>query len=125
MGFGPDALAVIMTIMILIVMAYTILGGMFSILVTDFMQFVILTFGMLVATVAVLVQVDLQDMSAAVSTVMAPRGGPVHESAFRLDVCVWIFISSIAAAALWQPGTATALASESLLSRNVSSSGPV
>ncbi|MBP1649122.1 MAG: Sodium:solute symporter family protein [Bacteroidetes bacterium] len=114
MGFGPDALAVIMTIMILIVMAYTILGGMFSILVTDFMQFVILTFGMLVATVAVLVQVDLQDMSAAVSTVMGPAGvDPFTNPRFGWTFVVWIFISSIAAAALWQPGTATALASES------------
>ena len=46
MGFGPGALAIIMTVMLLIVVSYTILGGMFSIVITDFMQFVVLAFGM-------------------------------------------------------------------------------
>jgi solute:Na+ symporter, SSS family len=114
MGFGPGALAIIMTIMILVVMAYTILGGMFSIVVTDFMQFVILTLGMLVATVAVLTRVDLQSMSVAVSTTLGQAGvDPLMNPRFGWTFVVWIFISSIAAGALWQPGTATALASES------------
>ena len=59
MGFGPDALLVIMSVMLAVVMTYTILGGMFSIVITDFMQFVVLSFGMLVATLAVLWTVDL------------------------------------------------------------------
>ena len=114
MGFGPGALAIIMTIMILVVMAYTILGGMFSIIVTDFMQFVILSIGMLVATVAVLTQVDFQSMSAAVQTALGPAGvDPTVNPRFGWTFIFWIFISSVAAAALWQPGTATALASES------------
>lgn len=114
MGFGPEALAIIMTVMILVVMAYTILGGMFSIVVTDFMQFVILAFGMLVATAAVVLQVDLQSMSTAVWTTFGQAGvDPLVNSRFGWTFVVWIFISSVAAAALWQPGTATALASES------------
>ncbi len=114
MGFGPEALAIIMTVMILVVMGYTILGGMFSIVVTDFMQFVILAFGMLVATVAVLLRVDLQSMSTAVSTTLGQAGvDPLANPRFGWTFVIWIFISSIAAGALWQPGTATALASES------------
>ncbi len=114
MGFGPEALAVIMTVMILVVMAYTILGGMFSIVVTDFMQFVILAFGMLVATVAVLLQVDLQSMSTAVSVTLGQAGlDPFTNPRFGWTFVVWIFISSVAASALWQPGTSKALAAES------------
>lgn len=114
MGFGPEALAVIMTVMILVVMAYTILGGMFSIVVTDFMQFIMLAFGMIVATVAVLLQVDLHSMSAAVATALGQAGmDPLANPRFGWTFVIWIFISSVAAAALWQPGTATALASES------------
>ena len=35
MGFGPNVLAIIMTIMLLIVISYTVLGGMFSVVITD------------------------------------------------------------------------------------------
>jgi solute:Na+ symporter, SSS family len=114
MGFGPGALAVIMTIMLVIVVFYTILGGMFSIVITDFMQFVVLAFGMLVATIAVFVRVDLTSISAAVSNTMGSAGvDPFANPRFGWTFVLWIFVSSLAAGALWQPGTSKALASES------------
>ena len=114
MGFGSGALALIMSVMILIVIAYTILGGMFSIVITDFMQFVVLAFGMLVATVAVFMRVDMASMSAAVSTTLGTAGvNPFVNPRFGWTFVIWILVSSVAAGALWQPGTSKALASES------------
>lgn len=114
MGFGPEALAIIMTVMILVVVSYTILGGMFSIVITDFMQFVVLAFGMLVATVAVLMNVDLTSMSTAVATTLGSAGvDPLANPHFGWTFVVWILVCSVAAGALWQPGTSKALASES------------
>jgi len=114
MGFGPGALAVIMTIMVVIVVVYTILGGMFSIVITDFMQFVVLAFGMLVATIAVLIRVDLGSISAAVSNTLGAAGvDPFANPRFGWTFVLWIFVSSLAAGALWQPGASKALASES------------
>ena len=114
MGFGPGALAIIMTVMLLIVVSYTILGGMFSIVITDFMQFVVLAFGMLVATVAVLLRVDLTSISTAVSNTLGPSGvDPFTNPRFGWTFVLWIFVCSVAAGALWQPGTSKALASES------------
>jgi solute:Na+ symporter, SSS family len=114
MGFGPGALTITMTIMLVIVVFYTILGGMFSIVITDFMQFVILAFGMLVATIAVLVRVDLASMTTAVSNVLGSSGvDPFSNPRFGWTFVIWIFVSSLAAGALWQPGTSKALASES------------
>jgi SSS family solute:Na+ symporter len=114
MGFGPQAIALIMTIMVLIVIFYTILGGMFSIVITDFMQFVVLSVGMLVATIAVLLRVDLTSISTAVSTTLGESGvNPLSNPRFGWTFVIWIFVSSVAAAALWQPGTSKALASES------------
>jgi len=114
MGFGPGAIAVIMSIMIVIVIAYTILGGMFSIVVTDFMQFVVLSFGMFVATVAVLLNVDMASVGTAIATSLGESGfDPFINPRFGWTFVVWILISSIAAGALWQPGTSKALASES------------
>ena len=114
MGFGPGALAIVMTIMLLVVISYTILGGMFSIVITDFMQFVILSFGMLVATVAILLQVDFTSLPDAVYSQLGEEGSnPFINTRFGWTFIIWIFISNIAAAALWQPSTSKALASES------------
>jgi len=114
MGFGPGALAIIMTVMILIVVSYTILGGMFSIVITDFMQFVVLAFGMLVATVAVLWRVDLTSISTTVSNTLGASGvDPFVNPRFGWTFVLWILVCSVAAGALWQPGTSKALASES------------
>jgi SSS family solute:Na+ symporter len=114
MGFGPDALVIIMSVMLVVVMTYTILGGMFSIVITDFMQFVVLSFGMLVATIAVLGTVDLTAMAEAVQRHLGADGvDPLTNPRFGWTFVVWILVSSLAAAALWQPGTSKALASES------------
>ena len=114
MGFGPDALAAVMTVMVLVVIAYTVVGGMFSIIVTDFMQFVVLTFGMIVATAAILLNVDISAMTLAVERTMGVQGvDPFVNPHFGWTFVIWLFVSSIAASALWQPGASKALASES------------
>ncbi len=114
MGLGPQAITLIMILMIVVVVAYTVLGGMFSIIVTDFMQFVILSLGMLVATVAILLKVDLAQVSSVVSAQYGEGGfNPLVNPRFGWMFIVWILISNVAAGALWQPGTSKALASES------------
>lgn len=113
-GFGPQAITIIMLVMVTIVVTYTVLGGMFSVVVTDFIQFVVLSMGMLVATVAVLLQLDLVQLSTAVSEQYGESGfNPLVNSRFGWMFIVWIFVSNIAAGALWQPGTSKALAAES------------
>jgi SSS family solute:Na+ symporter len=114
MGFGSQAVAIIMVVMVVIVIGYTILGGMFSVVVTDFIQFVILSLGMLVATIAVLLNVDVSQMSAVVTQQYGDGGfNPIVNQRFGWMFIVWILISNVAAGALWQPGTSKALASES------------
>ncbi|HKO98023.1 MAG TPA: sodium:solute symporter family protein [Pyrinomonadaceae bacterium] len=114
MGFGPQAVAIIMVVMVVIVIGYTILGGMFSVVVTDFIQFVILSLGMLVATIAVLLNVDVAQMSSVVTQQYGDGGfNPIVNQRFGWMFIVWILISNVAAGALWQPGTSKALASES------------
>ena len=113
MGFGSNALTIIMTVMIIIVVSYTILGGMFSVVVTDYMQFVVLSFGVLIALIAVLLQVDLNSVANVVAGNYGAAGvNPLVNPRFGWMFIVWIFISNVAASALWQPGTSKALASE-------------
>jgi SSS family solute:Na+ symporter len=69
---------------------------------------------MLVATLAVLGKVDLATMGEAVQHSLGSEGvDPLTNPRFGWTLIAWIFVSSLAAAALWQPGTSKALASES------------
>jgi SSS family solute:Na+ symporter len=114
LGLGEQAIVVIMVAMMVIVITYTVLGGMFSVVVTDFIQFVILAVGMLIATVAILVKVDLVQLSTAVTQQFGAAGvNPLVNARFGWMFIVWVLVSNIAAAALWQPGASKALASES------------
>lgn len=58
-GISPEGhtLEIMMSALLLGVAAYTILGGMLSVLVTDFLQFVVMSLGMIVVTVIVIFQV--------------------------------------------------------------------
>ena len=101
MGFGPSALAAIMVVMIVVVVLYTVLGGMFSVVVTDYMQFVVLSIGVFVAVVAVMVNVDLGSIVEAVNVNYGASGvSPLVNPRFGWMFIVWIFISNVAAGAL-------------------------
>ena len=49
-GLAPGLLEITMTILLIIVLIYTMLGGLLSVLVTDYIQFIFMSIGMLVAT---------------------------------------------------------------------------
>lgn len=67
-GLNPDHLEITMTALLVGVAIYTILGGMLSVLVTDFLQFVVMSAGLLIVTVLVLVQVGWTSLVTTVET---------------------------------------------------------
>ncbi|MEO1020977.1 MAG: sodium:solute symporter family protein [Bacteroidota bacterium] len=114
MGFGEQAVGFIMAFMLIVVMSYTILGGMFSVVITDFMQYVVLSIAMLVTTIFVLLEVDLTMISTAVETEYGEGGfNPVINPRFGWSFIIWILVTNVASASLWQPGTSKALSSKS------------
>lgn len=56
-GFDAKYLEITMTALLVFVAVYTILGGMLSVLVTDFLQFVVMSAGLLAVTLLILVNV--------------------------------------------------------------------
>jgi SSS family solute:Na+ symporter len=56
-----------MTALLLLVLVYTVLGGMLSVLVTDFLQFVVMSAGLIAVTVLVLVKVGWGRLVATVA----------------------------------------------------------
>ncbi|HTL31200.1 MAG TPA: hypothetical protein VL282_18350, partial [Tepidisphaeraceae bacterium] len=70
-GFNLNKIEMVMTGLLVGVAVYTILGGMLSVLITDFMQFVIMSAGLLVITLLILHDVGWNKM---VETVHAHYG---------------------------------------------------
>ncbi len=114
MGFGPGVLVFVMTLMLLIVISYTVLGGMFSVVITDFIQFVVLSVGMLIATVFVLLHVSPGEIVAAVQKNFGEAGlNPIANPRFGWPFIFWMLIGSVAISALNQPAASKSFASES------------
>jgi len=65
-GFDQKYLEITMTALLVSVAIYTILGGMLSVLVTDFLQFVEMSVGLLAVTLLILVNVGWDRLTAAV-----------------------------------------------------------
>jgi SSS family solute:Na+ symporter len=53
-GLNPKYLEITMTMLLLCVAIYTVLGGMLSVLITDFLQFVVMSIGLLVVTALII-----------------------------------------------------------------------
>ena len=70
-GMNPDYLVITMTLLLIMVAVYTIMGGMLSVLVTDFLQFIVMSLGLLAVTYLILVKVG---WSSIVSTVETNHG---------------------------------------------------
>jgi len=70
-GFNARYLEITMTLLLVGVAVYTILGGMLSVLVTDFLQFVVMSVGLIAVTVLILFKVG---WTTLVNTVQAHYG---------------------------------------------------
>jgi len=73
-GFDARYLEITMTALLLLVAVYTILGGMLSVLITDFLQFVVMSAGLLAVTILILWKVGWGAMVGAVETKIGPGG---------------------------------------------------
>ncbi len=70
----PLTVKVVMSILLLLVLSYTVLGGMLSVVVTDYIQFVVLAFGMVMACLYALGTVGWSNMIETVRAVHGDRG---------------------------------------------------
>ncbi len=114
MGLGQGMLLTVMTLMLIVVVSYTVLGGMFSVVITDYIQFVVLSVGMLIATAFVISHVGLTEMSATVMRQFGENGvNPVTNPRFGWSFILWMLIGSVAISALNQPAASKSFASES------------
>ncbi len=104
----------VMTGMLTLVLIYTILGGMISVVITDLAQFVVLGFGILIATVFAVSHMGWGTMTQTVFSEYGVAGfNPFAKGAMGPTEAVWQTFVAFAACALWETATLRALASSS------------
>ena len=113
----PVWVSVVMTVLLVLVLIYTVLGGMVSVVLTDYVQFVVLSFGLLAATVMAVDHLGWERIVASVTTVHGPSGfDPLIEgSGFGPTYVVWmIFTAGLVSCAVWQTAVMRACSAESV-----------
>jgi solute:Na+ symporter, SSS family len=110
----PVAVKVVMTVLILLVLVYTVLGGMVAVVITDYLQFVLLSFGMIAACVIAVVKLGWGPIVESVRAVHGDAGfDPFHGEGFGLSYVVWmVFVAGIVSCAVWQTAVMRACAAE-------------
>ena len=112
---NPAGLKLFMSAMLVMVLVYTILGGMVSVVINDFVQFVVLSIGMLIGSYFVIKKIGWATLFAPPPEVnQAAWFNPMAEgSGFGSIYVIFMVVLSLSAAALWQSGTLRALSAKS------------
>ena len=112
-GFNPDHIALVMTVLLLGVAAYTILGGMVSVLITDYLQFIVMSGGLLVVTGLVFYHVGWSNLVSAVETHHGAGGfNPFVNEHLGWEYVVFYGILTSAAVLTWQTTVQRVLAAK-------------
>jgi len=115
-GLSNESIINIVTsILILLVLLYTVMGGMVSVIVTDYLQFIILSIGLGLGLYYCLSRADLGwgNMVAAMGTHRGERAfNPVHPDSYGWLWSIWQTIHFAVAALVWAPEVTRALTSK-------------
>jgi len=99
----PQAVNIVMTVLIIVVLAYTILGGMISVVITDYVQFVVLSVGLLVTCGMAVGKIGWPSIVQTVKSVHAEAGfNPFHPEGFGLAyVLESALVAGLISCAIW------------------------
>jgi solute:Na+ symporter, SSS family len=108
------ALTIVMLVLLALVVFYTVMGGMVSVVLTDYVQFVVLSFGLLLATVLAIVKLGWSNIFDSMVEHKGAGGfNPFVSEAFGPDYVMWMLFLGLVGCALWPTSVARALACES------------
>lgn len=112
-GFDPGWLEWVMTALLVLVLVYTVLGGMLSVLVTDYLQFVVMSVGLLVVTYLVFADVGWSRLVETVETHHGAGGfDPLAASGPGWSFLLFQSCLQLAATITWQPVIARLLSAK-------------
>jgi len=104
-----------MSVMLIMVLIYTVLGGMVSVVLNDFLQFFVLSIGMLIGSIYVIKEIGWSQLfEIPANTDASSWFNPMAEgSGFGMIYVIFMVVLSLSAGALWQSGTLRALSAKS------------
>jgi SSS family solute:Na+ symporter len=112
-GIDMSYLELTMTLLLIAVAVYTILGGMLSVLVTDYLQFIVMSAGLLAVTFLILVQVGWTALTDAVATNIGPGGfNPFIHPELGVSYVLFNVIAQFAVVLTWQTTVARVLSAK-------------
>jgi len=112
-GMNPDYLELMMTALLVGVAVYTILGGMLSVLVTDFLQFIVMSAGLIVVTFLILDKVGWSTLVNTVETHYGEGGfNPLKNESMGWSYVIFNVLLNTAAVLTWQTQIARVLAAK-------------
>jgi SSS family solute:Na+ symporter len=112
-GIDPEYLEISMTLLLLAVGVYTVLGGMLSVLVTDFLQFIVMSAGLIAVTVLLLWTVGWDAMTSAVAIHHGDGGfNPFVHPKMGWQYVLFNILLNLAAVLTWQTTIARLLAAK-------------
>ncbi|HXC68741.1 MAG TPA: sodium:solute symporter family protein [Pyrinomonadaceae bacterium] len=112
-GLNVRYLEIMMTVLLIGVAVYTILGGMLSVLVTDFLQFVVMSAGLILVTILILMNVGWEKLVTTVETQYGAGGfNPFVNSTMGWQYVLFNLMLNTAAVLTWQTIIARVLAAK-------------
>jgi len=111
--FSDFELKIAMTVMLALVLGYTVMGGMIAVLVTDYMQFVVMAIGLVVTSVFLMGQYGWSDILSTVQTVRGDAGfNPFDQEGFGGAYVLWMVFLSLIGCCIWQTSVMRASSAE-------------
>jgi len=109
------ALPAVMVFLISLVLIYTCLGGMVSVVIADYVQFVVLSFGMLLATYLAINNLGWDNIFNTVAEVKKEAGfNPIMEgSGFGIEYIMFVAFLGLVGCAIWPTSVSRALSAKS------------
>jgi len=111
---NPAGLKLFMSAMLIMVLIYTVAGGMISVVINDFLQFIVLSIGMIIGSIFAIKAIGWNNLFQTPASVdSASWFSPVAEdSGFGTIYVIFMVVLTFSAGALWQSGTLRALSAK-------------
>ena len=109
------ALPAVMVFLISLVLIYTCLGGMVSVVIADYVQFVVLSFGMIFATYLSIKNLGWDNIFHTVARFKQEAGfNPlVQEGGFGIEYIIFVAFIGLVSCAIWPTSVSRALSAKS------------
>lgn len=113
LGIPETSIHITTTVLLILVLAYTALGGMISVVLTDFIQFVFLAVGMVLTTILVMSGPGLAGFFDQTAAAYGALGfDPINHPEYGWWFIAYWSVFAVSGCILWQPVAARVLSSE-------------